>query len=241
MKTILGYEYPTMTDIKDKFAELYLAYKRGEYQLVNDTIEFMAPTYVVLRDEESFRPANQDYIKREKQWYLTESLNVHDIPGKCPKIWEQVSDTDGTINSNYGWMCFSSANGNQYQHCLAELLRDPNSRRATMIFNRPSMHTDQHGVYGTMQDFCCTYAYQYLLRNGQLNLVVYMRSSDFGGFGINNDAAWAFYMLDRMAEDLSVTAGDVIWSAASTHVYSRDFRFIEEYIEAKQQESGSNE
>lgn len=230
MKTILGYEYPTMKDIKNKFAELYKAYKNGEYELVNGTIEFFAPTYVIERGEESFRPASQDYIEREKQWYLTQSLNVHDIPGKCPKIWEMVSDDDGTINSNYGWMCFSPENGSQYDECLKELRRDPNSRRATMIFNRPSMHKDQHGKFGNMQDFCCTYAYQYLLRNGKLNMVVYMRSNDFGGFGINNDSAWAFYMMDKMAEELGVESGDLIWSAASTHVYERDFKYIEEFI-----------
>ena len=61
-------------------------------------------------------------------------------------------------------------------------------------------------------------------------MVVYMRSNDFGGFGINNDSAWAFYMMDKMAKELGVESGDLIWSAASTHVYERDFKYIEEFI-----------
>lgn len=234
MKTVLSYEYPTMKDIKDKFAELYKAYKNGEYELVNGTIEFLAPTYVIERGEESFRPASKEYIEREKQWYLSQSLNVKDIPGKCPAIWDKVSDKDGFINSNYGWMCFSPENYSQYDECLKELKRDSNSRRATMIFNRPSMHKDQFGPAGDAQDFCCTFSYTYELRNGVLNMVVYMRSNDFGGFGINNDAAWGFYMLDKMAEDLGVKSGDLIWSAASTHVYERDFKYIEDYINNKE-------
>lgn len=236
MKTVLGYEYPTMKDIKDKFAELYKTYKNGEYELVNGTIEFLAPTYVVERGEESFRPASKEYIEREKEWYLSLIPNISAIPGKCPKIWEQVSDKDGSVNSQYGYLVFHEDNYNQWEECKKELIRDPNSRRATLIYTRPSIHKDQHGKFGEMQDFICTYAQQFLLRNGKLNMVCFMRSNDFGGFGINNDAAWAFYLLDRMAKELGVEAGDLIWSAASTHVYERDFKFIEDYINNKENE-----
>lgn len=92
---------------------------------------------------------------------MSQSLYVKDIPGKTPVIWEQCSDDDGKINSNYGWMVFSEENGSQYQHCLENLIKDPATRNGTMIYNRPSMHDDAYAK--NMHDFCCTFAVQCFL------------------------------------------------------------------------------
>ena len=46
------------------------------------------------------RKPNEDYIKREIEWYESQSLWVQDIPGETPSIWKSVASNLGIINSN---------------------------------------------------------------------------------------------------------------------------------------------
>ena len=176
-----------------------------------------------------FGTVNQDYIERELEWYKSMSLNVNDIPGGPPEIWKMVANPNGYINSNYGWCIYSQQNGNQYENVLNELIKNPLSRRATMIYNRPSMHDDYNK--GGMSDFMCTNAVQYLIRNNKLNALVYMRSND-AVFGYKNDYAWQKYVLEQLVTDLrnewldGIEIGDIYWNVASLHVYERHFKFI---------------
>jgi thymidylate synthase len=170
-----------------------------------------------------FGTVNQEYVQHELDWYLSTSLNVNDIPGGPPKIWQQVSDENGFINSNYGWCIFHPDNGFQYDRAKEELINNPWSRRAIMIYNRPTMHMDYNA--NGMSDFMCTNAVQYMIRDGKLNAVVQMRSNDVV-FGYKNDYAWQKFVLDKLAADLEVTPGRIIWNAGSLHVYERHFKLV---------------
>ena len=178
-----------------------------------------------------FGTVNEDYVQRELEWYKSMSLNVNDIPGGPPEIWKMVANPNGYINSNYGWCIYSQQNGNQYQNVLNELIKNPLSRRATMIYNRPTMHDDYNK--GGMSDFMCTNAVQYLIRNNKLNALVYMRSND-AVFGYKNDYAWQKHVLEELVIDLrnewldDIQIGDIYWNVASLHVYERHFKFVTE-------------
>jgi thymidylate synthase len=174
-----------------------------------------------------FGTLNHDYIERELQWYKSISRNVNDIPGGPPEIWKRVATPDGYINSNYGWCIWSDENYNQYTNVLDELKSNPDSRRATMIYTRPTMHTD-YKLNG-MSDFMCTNTVQYLVRDGKLHSLVYMRSND-AIFGYKNDYAWQKHVLDELAKELSLPAGDIYWNVASLHVYERHFDLIKDRI-----------
>ena len=191
------------------------------------TIELIGESFIVDEDW-VIRKANQDYIERELEWYKSRSLYVEDIPGETPQIWKDIADKDGKINSNYGWCIFSEENGRQYCNVAQELRANPNSRRATMIYNRPSMHSDFNA--NGMNDFMCTYANTFMIRDDKLHSHYIMRSND-AVFGFNNDAAWALYVQNKLAADLGVEAGDLIWTASNFHVYERHFKFIEKLID----------
>ena len=222
-------------DIRDQFIELY---SKKEY--VTDktgvkTLEIVGASFTA--DEVSiFGTPNEEYIKREIDWYLSESLYVYDIPEKTPEIWKQISSTKGKINSNYGQLIFSKENHKQYNHVCQQLLCDPNSRRAVMIYQRPTMHND-FNVDG-MSDFICTNAVQYMVRDNSVHGVVQMRSNDVV-FGYRNDYAWQKFVLDRLVKDLNdfgentYSAGDISWQVGSLHVYERHFKFIDKEIEAR--------
>jgi thymidylate synthase len=191
------------------------------------TVEVIGATFIADEDHIIRKPAYA-YIERELEWYKSQSLNVNDIPGETPQIWKSVASTEGLINSNYGWCIYSEENGNQYKHVLRELNNNPNSRRATMIYNRPSMHLDYNR--DGMSDFMCTYANTFYVRDNKLVSHYLMRSND-AVFGYNNDYAWAKYVQNQLAEDLGIEVGELIWTASNFHVYERHFNFIEELID----------
>lgn len=170
-----------------------------------------------------FGTVNQDYVDRELEWYKSMSLNVNDIPGGPPAIWQQVSSEEGYINSNYGWCIWSRSNHNQYHRVFEELWNNPHSRRAVMIYTRPSMW-NEYDVDG-MSDFMCTNAVQYMIRDGELEVVVQMRSNDVV-FGYKNDYAWQKHVQDMLANQLNIKSGKIYWNAGSLHVYSRHFNLI---------------
>lgn len=191
----------------------------------NTTIEIVNASFIA--DELSiFGEVNWDYVKREEEWYYSQSLNVNDIPGGAPAIWKAVADQDGFINSNYGAILFSDWNGNQYENCVKELKSNPGSRRATAIYNRPSMWTD-YNLNGR-SDFLCTNAVGYIIRNGKLHAVVQMRSNDAWA-GYRNDRAWQQHILEKMALELSIDAGNLYWNVTSLHVYARNYYLVDHY------------
>ena len=188
------------------------------------TIEIINASFFADQDA-IFGTPNLDYIERELQWYKSKSLNVNDIPGGAPEIWKMVANPNGRINSNYGWCIYSFENGDQFNKVVEELKRNPDSRRGTMIYNRPSMHYDFNN--SGMSDFMCTNAVQYLIRDGKVNALVYMRSND-AVFGYKNDYAWQKHVLQEVCNELNLPMGSIYWNVASLHVYERHFKFVSE-------------
>ena len=196
------------------------------------TIEMIGASFIADAPT-IFGELNHEYIQHELDWYLSQSLNVNDIPGKIPAIWKSVATSEGFINSNYGYLVFSKENHNQYQNVLEDLILNPNSRRAIMIYTRPTMHDDWYK--DGMSDFICTNAVQYLIRDGKIHCVVQMRSNDVV-YGYRNDYAWQKYVLDKLVVDYNqkikadLVAGDITWQVGSLHVYERHFKLIEDFV-----------
>lgn len=221
----------TVSDIREM---IKTAYVHGDFTVDKTgalTVEIIGCTFVADEDWIIRKPA-LEYVDRELEWYLSQSLYVEDIPGKTPAIWEQVASKEGMINSNYGWCIFSNENGNQYKNVYRELTKNRDSRRGTMIYNRPSMHYEFNK--DGMSDFICTYANTFYIRDNKLISHYLMRSNDLV-FGYCNDYAWAKYVQERLCKDLQKTypdleCGDIIWTASNFHVYERHFKFIEELL-----------
>ena len=224
----------TVEDIRWK-----LAYKHNDLDYVIDktgckTLELINASFIADEDY-IFRKPNQDYIERELEWYKSQSLMVQDIPGETPKIWKEVASNLGVINSNYGFIIWSNDNWSQYDNVLIELGENPDSRRANMIYTRPSIWED-YNIDG-MNDFICTNNVQYFIRDNKLITSVYMRSND-AVFGYNNDLAWQKHVRDKLIDDLETDtyiryeAGPIYWNVGSFHVYERHFEHVEKWMKA---------
>jgi thymidylate synthase len=214
-----------MMNVRDirKFFLTELAYENFVIDKTGvKTIEMIGAQFMA-NEPSIFGTVNQDYVERELEWYKSMSLNVNDIPGGPPAIWQRVADKDGFINSNYGWCVWSDGNINQYKSCYDELKKNPNSRRGIMIYTRPEMQYEY--CTNGRSDFMCTNTVQYLIRNGELYTIVCMRSNDVV-FGYKNDYAWQLFVQQSLAADLGVEVGPIVWNVGSLHVYEHHFPLV---------------
>ena len=182
-----------------------------------------------------FGTPSENYIAKELAWYESQSTNIFDINKEsgedAPAAWKYAANTHGEINSNYGHLIYANKYHDQYQNVLAELDKNPDGRRASMIYNRPSIWVefDENGK----SDFICTNAVTYYIRDNLLHCVVQMRSNDVV-FGYKNDYAWQRYVQNKLVEDLNngprvndkVTAGTIVWQVQNLHVYERHFHLV---------------
>jgi len=216
----------TVSDVRDYFC----AAKRNPYcQTIDKTgvkcLELIGASFEAT-EPAIFGTPNVEYINKEIEWYESMSLNINDIygPGKPPPAaWTYAASPEGMINSNYGYLIWHKDNGNQYDNCLQELKDNPNSRRALMVYQRPEIWEEYDLM--AMSDFICTNSVAYYIRHGKLDCSVSMRSNDVV-YGYKNDYAWQHYVLLKLANDLGVEAGKMIWQVQNLHVYEKHFDLV---------------
>ena len=218
-------------DIKNLFKSKLLNEKFVIDRTGQKTIEIFGASF--LADKPSiFGSPNKEYIKKELRWYKSQITNVNAIGDKVPEAWKYAANDYGEINSNYGQIIFSDKYYHQYGRVLDELLENPDGRRASMIYNRPSIW-EEYNENGK-SDFICTNAVTYYIRNDKLHCVVQMRSNDVV-FGYKNDYAWQLFVLEDMVKDYNdcksqnyeeIKAGNIMWQVQNLHVYERHFDLV---------------
>ena len=233
-----------VSDIREYFKRELAAERFTTDKTGAKTIEYLGASFIA--DEEAIfgKPAPK-YIKAELDWYESQSTNINDIHGdekEPPQAWQYSANDVGEINSNYGHIVYSDKYFNQYRNALNELLQNPDSRRAQMVYNRPSIWAEYNE--NGKSDFICTNAQTFYIRDGKLHMVSQMRSNDVV-FGYKNDYAWAQYLMDKFVKEYNIEAadnnmntfgsspistiskGDLIWQVQNLHVYDRHFSLVE--------------
>ena len=227
-----------MHSVKD-IRELFIGELKDEAFTIDKTgqktIEVIGANFLAT-EPSIFGTPSKEYIDAEIKWYESGSTNIYDINGEIkapPAAWKYAADARGNINSNYGHLVFSDKYYSQYERALEELWENPDSRRAQMIYNRPSIWTefDENGK----SDFICTNAQTFYIRDGVLMMVSQMRSNDVV-FGYKNDYAWAQHLMDRFVDDYNSLAyvhgkdriekGMLTWQVMNLHVYERHFDLV---------------
>ena len=154
-----------------------------------------------------------EYAEAEWQWYLSGDPNIKklgQIYGKIPPIWERMADSDGNVNSNYGYQW---QRNNQIDYVVAKLRDNPNTRHAAISI----YDCKEYEKY--RNDTPCTYAVQFTILNNKLNMSVYMRSNDLW-YGFCNDQ-YCFSMLQKLiAERLNIDTGWYYHHAHNMHIYN---------------------
>lgn len=224
-----------VNDIRADFIDKLAAEEFTIDRTGQKTIEIIGASFQA--DEPAiFGELNSEYIDREIDWYLNMSTNINDIYGKDrepPQAWQYSANEYGEINSNYGKLIFDEKYYAQFEMVVKELINNPDGRRATMIYNRPSIWVEYNE--NGKNDFICTNAVSYYIRDGLLHAVVQMRSNDVV-FGYKNDRAWQKYVMREICESINysadqiyeggITPGDIIWQVQNLHVYERHFHLV---------------
>ena len=231
----------SISDIRNIFVYKYLNKKFDKCSYYSDRKRITIHGAYFKADEPYiFKKPNGDYIKREIDWYNSQSLNVNDIKGKIPTIWKQISDKDGNINSNYGTLMFSPEFNCQYDMCLQALEDDPYTNHGIIITTRPSIHNEWNK--NGMKDFICLQTVQFFIEKNTLKVYVNFRSND-AIYGYRNDYAWIDYISDKLMKDLNgyykkhdinvdLYLKEIYWFAGTLHIYEDQFKDIQEFIDS---------
>jgi len=228
--------------LKNHFFNLYTKLKESDFTIDKSgvkTIEIIDAQILNLNPSQAIldlnvKKTNENYCKKELNWYLSQSLSINGYVDDI-KIWNMICSKDDKklVNSNYGWCIFSKDNYNQYNNCLNELKTNKDSRRAIMIYNRPSMWIDYNK--NEMSDFICCLSNAFFIRNNKLISSVHFRSNDLI-YGFFNDFYFKCYVYNLLYNDLkkiypNLEIGCINWHSNSLHVYEKHFALLTEIIE----------
>ena len=228
----------TFKDLNSAFCESLAKLKRkgsnvssrgsNQREMLFHNICITDPTALTIAPPiRKFKPT---YAIAEWLWYLSRDRQVKNI-GKFADVWNQIQDAKGECESNYGEYMFNQQAGmlpntTQWEWVRDELIRDRDTRRATITINQP-----RH-KHANNKDYTCTQYIHFFIRDNKLHLGVNMRSND-AVFGFCNDV-WTFCMFQQlMLNDLNAMSirktelGSYYHSAGSYHVYERHWRMMD--------------
>tara|TARA_Y100000389_G_scaffold172878_2_gene181658 strand:+ start:5219 stop:6088 length:870 start_codon:yes stop_codon:yes gene_type:complete len=227
------------------FAE---AYRKSLFDLFNNSEHETSPrglkikenvnAAIVVKDPvqclytNARRSSQYKYLAAELLWYFTGRNDLKFIE-KYASFWRQIVNKDGTLNSAYGNLIFTSKNEHgysQWEWAIKSLIEDKDTRQALMTFNRPSYQYDEN------KDFICTLNGIFNIRDNKLNLTINMRSND-AILGTPTDVAFfcllqqqAFKILKKYYPELEM--GIYTHIANSYHIYERHFDLVKEMLES---------
>ena len=152
----------------------------------------------------------------ELLWFLRGDSNVRYLQEHGVSIWDEWADARGELGPIYGkqWRSWVTADGgtiDQIQTVLAELRRNPDSRR--LLVSAWNV-----GELDRMALPPCHVLFQFYVANGRLSCQLYQRSADvFLGLPFNI-ASYSLLTL-LVAQQCGLRPGEFIWTGGDVHLY----------------------
>jgi thymidylate synthase len=185
----------------------------GTKALFNAGFYIENPALNDIKDSKVKRNWSVDYAKAEWQWYLSGDRNIAklgELYGKVPAIWKRMADVDGNVNSNYGWQW----QRNQQLDNIIKLLKTLPETRQAAISIYDAKEYDKYAY-----DTPCTYAVQFTILHGRLDMSVLMRSNDLW-YGFCNDQYQFSSLQMYVAQKLDIPVGIYYHYAHNLHLYN---------------------
>jgi len=210
--------------MKNKFRNANAAYEYLHDKIIREGIDFAGTKALFnvgfyITDPMDNKIINRernwkyDYADAEWKWYLSEDNNISklgDIYGKIPQIWKNMANEFGEVNSNYGWQW---GRNNQIDHVVNLLKYNPDTRQAAISIYDCKEYKD----YKT--DTPCTYAVQFTILHGRLDMCVVMRSNDLW-YGFCNDQYCFSKLQEMISLELKIEPGTYYHFAHNMHLYN---------------------
>ena len=210
--------------MKNKFRNANAAYEYLHDKIIREGIDFAGTKALFnvgfyITDPMDNKIINRernwkyDYADAEWKWYLSEDNNINklgEIYGKIPQIWKNMADEFGRVNSNYGWQW---GRKNQIDYVVNLLENNKDTRQAAISI----YDCKEHSSYS--KDTPCTYAVQFTILYGRLDMCVVMRSNDLW-YGFCNDQYCFSKLQEMISLELNVEPGTYYHFAHNMHLYN---------------------
>lgn len=164
------------------------------------------------------RRTNIVFCFAEALWYLSGRDDLQMISYYAPRLIGFSADGHKLTGSAYGPKLFrpTHTGASQWERVLNLLAEDPASKRAVISFFAPEELTDPGNP-----DVSCTLGLQFLLRDGRLHAVTYMRGND-AVIGLVCDVFSFTLIQEFTAHQLGVPLGSYSHHVGSMHVNDVD-------------------
>ena len=210
--------------MKNKFRNANAAYEYLHDKIIREGIDFANTKalfnvgfYItdpidnkIINRERNWKP---EYAEAEWKWYLSEDNSIGklgEIYGTIPQIWYKMADAAGKVNSNYGWQW---GRNNQIDYIVDLLKNNKDTRQAAISI----YDSKEHDCYS--KDTPCTYAVQFTILHGRLNMCVVMRSNDLW-YGFCNDQYCFSKLQEMISLELGIETGTYYHFAHNMHLYN---------------------
>jgi thymidylate synthase len=190
--------------------------------LMNDTRCLFNQSFTILFPlnnliETTWRRWDRSYADLEYEWYRTGNRNPETVEARA-KIWSNIKDASGLVNSNYGY--FWNHN-DQLNKMIEQLKKNPTTRRA-LIVQYDINDIDNYGL-----DTPCNIVLNFHVGPTQeLNMTVFARSIDLV-YGFCNDQYCFSRLQDDVANKLGLVIGTSHYFITNLHVYKKHW-YIDE-------------
>jgi thymidylate synthase len=164
------------------------------------------------------RKSNIVFNFAEALWYLSGSNSLEFIHFYAPSISKYSSDGRTLRGTAYGPRIFNcgGAGFNQWSSVIRTLRDDPDSKRALIQIFAP----EELLIEGNI-DVACTIGLQYVIREGRLHAISFMRANDAYRGAVSDVFAFTF-LQELLAHQLGLELGSYTHMAGSYHLYETD-------------------
>jgi hypothetical protein len=202
-------------------ANLLQAFLAPDMELINHTFQLPAPRHPTERCiANPARGFRTEFSGVMAEWIISGKVHVSpEMLALNPNAAKFATILD---DEKYGYhvTAYGPRIKSQLSFVISELQRDPGSRRANimMLGSTDQMVAEAMAAGDTKCEYLCTYAYNFRLRSGKLDLVGVMRSNNYTTTVCQDIFVFA-RLQEHVALQLGVPVGDYYHYAASGHVF----------------------
>ena len=173
------------------------------------------------------RKLDPHYLGAELLWYLSHRADVAWLTPYAPSYSRFADPKTGDAHGAYGKRLELTHSYDQIDAVCELLTASPDTRQAVVTIWRPGDLL--LAVEGHCPDIPCTVAWQFLLRDGELWMIVTMRSNDLW-LGFPYDVACFTFIQQLVAARLGVTPGLYVHQVGSLHAYDTNRVALDEAV-----------
>ena len=177
------------------------------------------------------------YLMAETAWYMSGNRDHTEI-AKHAELWRKIKNTDGTLNSNYGYLVFYNHTWHPslqniclspFEWAAQSLEVNVNSRQGIITYN-----TGGFNYIGNM-DYICSQHQAFYIRKDTLLCYVALRSSD-AIYGLTYNMPWWQLVYQQMFLRLKkkypyLKRSSIEVTIYSAHIYNKHFKLVKNILE----------